>query len=70
MEAPVLEQLMGEQGGAFLLFHLDWKETPWRSTVMGLPAQPPLHPQHSLQIPNSPQNFEAERQFCNIYPGA
>lgn len=46
----MLEQLMGGQGGALLLFHLDWKERSWRSIVMGLPAQPLLQPQHSLQI--------------------
>lgn len=35
----------------------------------GTACTTPLQPQHSLQIPNAPQNLQAEGQFCNIRPG-
>lgn len=64
----MLEQLMGGQGEPNLPSQLEGEMLEGHSC--GTACTAPLQPQHSPQIPNSPPNFQAERQFCNIHPEA
>lgn len=61
----MLEQCMGGQGKPNLPSQLEGEMLEGHCC-----GTTPLQPQHSPQIPNSPPNFQAERQFSNIYPGA